>query len=330
MAKEQDGGKIEVEDGLLSAGFVQLPVLLARDPNLSAGAKLVYVALLWYHWRGQDYPGQQQLAEDFGMSARSAWAYLKELEREQYLESKRPGRGQSNTLVLHTLRSANRGEDRPLFTPSESDPVAQAKRENSPVQARRGHLSQTRKICESRLATSANQDSQNLRVSLERLDSVLIKTESESGKEVTNREESALESSDSDLAKAIKNTATALGCPREVKQLTTLAQAEEWPIDLIQTVSRVVGEALANGVTVRKPGAYLTTAIRVMLSDRRQALEVGKRKAADRRQDAVAYARQIYTDPIIGGNWRQVEALLRESYGQQTAAWVVEQVSSEE
>jgi len=63
-----------------------------------------------------------------------------------------------------------------------------------------------------------------------------------------------------------------------------------------------------------------------MLSDRRQAAEVGKKKATDRRQDALAYARQIYADPIIGGNWRQVEAILRESYGQQVAEWVGEQL----
>ena len=330
VANEGDGGRIEVEDGLLSAGFVQLPVLLARDPNLSAGAKLVYVALLWYYWRGQDYPGQQQLAEDFGMSARSAWAYLKELERENYLESKRPGRGQSNILILRTLRSAARGEDRPLFTEPDSDPVSRpARGEASPAQTRGGVPFQTRKICESRLATSATPDSQNLPVHNKRLDSDSRKTESESATKTGSAQMGlGIDSSDSVFAKAIRETATALNCPKEAKQLITLAQAEEWPVDLIRTAGRVVGEAIANGAEVRKPGAYLTTAIRVMLSDRRQAAVAGKRKVSERKQGALAYGRQIYADPIIGGNWRQVEAILRESYGQQVAAWVVEQLSS--
>lgn len=171
-------------------------------------------------------------------------------------------------------------------------------------------------------------------VSYIRQDSVLIKrTESESESESesvqegsTSKAQAGPVASDSVFAKAIRETATALKCAKEVKQLTTLAQAEQWPEDLIRTAGRVVGEAIANGAEVQKPGAYLTTAIRVMLSDRQQASEAGKKKVADRRQDALAYARQIYSDPIIGGNLRQVESILRESYGQQVAAWVAEQL----
>lgn len=114
-----------------------------------------------------------------------------------------------------------------------------------------------------------------------------------------------------------------MGCRKDAKQLTTLAQAERWTVDVIQAAGRVVAEALANGAEIRKPGAYLTTAIRVMMADHRQAAGVGERRVVDRRQDALAYARQVYADPIIGGNWRQVEAILRESYGMDLAAEVV-------
>jgi hypothetical protein len=328
VASERDGGRIEVEDGLLAAGFVQLPILLARDPNLTAGAKLVYVALLWYYWRGQDYPGQQQLAEDFGMSARSAWAYLKELERESYLESKRPGRGQPNILILRTLRPADGGQDRPLFSAPSSTPAPRlVQTAEPPLRGPAAIPVQTRKFCESRLATSANPDSQNLPKHIEQQDSVSTRTESESAAGAgSTQSQPASDRSESDFAEAIRQTATALNCAKETKQLITLAQAERWPEDLIRTAGRVVGQAIAAGAQVRKPGAYLTTAVRVMLSDRQQAAEAGKRKVADRRQDALAYARQIYSDPIIGGNWRQVEAILRESYGQQVAAWVAEQL----
>lgn len=133
--------------------------------------------------------------------------------------------------------------------------------------------------------------------------------------------------SDSDFVETIRETATALGCPKDAKQLVTLAQAEGWSGDLIRAAGRVVGEAISSGADIRKPGAYLTTAIRVMLADRRQAADVGEMKVEDRRQDALAYARQVYADKIIGGSWRQVEAILRESYGRDIAAWSVEQLA---
>lgn len=133
--------------------------------------------------------------------------------------------------------------------------------------------------------------------------------------------------SDSDFVEIIRETTTALDCPKETRQLVTLAQGEGWPTDLIRAAGRVVGEAISNGADIRRPGAYLTTAIRAMVADRRQGEEAGKRKNADRRQDAVAYARQVYADPIIGGNWRQVEAILRESYGRELAGEVVRELS---
>jgi hypothetical protein len=330
VAKEKDGGRIEVEDGLLSAGFVQLPILLARDPNLSAGAKLVYVALLWYHWRGQDYPGQQQLAEDFGFSERSARTYLHELEGEGYLESQRPGRGEPNTLILRTLRPAAGGENRPLLTAPSGHRAPQLTRveEDLAQDADQGAKIKTGKICRSRPAIFASLERQNLPVHLEQQDSVLIRTESEVPAAADPpKAQPTSGGSDSDFEQTIRETATALGCPKDAKQLVTLAQAEGWPADLIRAAGRAVGETLGNGGGIRRPGAYLTTAIRVMVTDRRQAEEVGKRKVRDRREGALAYAQQVYADPIIGGNWRQVEAILRESYGAETAAWSVQQLT---
>lgn len=149
-------------------------------------------------------------------------------------------------------------------------------------------------------------------------------TESESAPKIAypaNQPASA--NSDSDFLETIRQTTTTLNCPKDAKQLITLAQSEGWTATVIQAAGRVVGEALANGADIRKPGAYLTTTIRVMMADCRQAAEVGKRRVVDRRQDALAYARQVYADPIIGGNWRQVESILRESYGMELAAEVV-------
>lgn len=316
MAASDGGGRIVVEDGLLRAGFVQLPILLARDPNLSAGAKLVYVALLWYHWRGQDYPGQQQLAEDFGFSARSAWAYLKELEREGYLESDRPGLGQPNTLVLRTLRPASGdGQDRRLLAPAESgaDPLPlQLPTEQQPRRAQ----PQTRKFCESGLADSAGLDPQNLRVTLEVQDSESTRTESGAA------QRGASGDSDSDFVNLSLRLATALGKPKEGKQLATWAKNHGISGDALQaaferTQQRLQEEELA------KPVAYLQTVAQQLAAARQEVAEVGQRQQAEVLAWARGEARRLFADRVIGGSWRQVRSILSESIGEQAAEAVV-------
>jgi len=96
----ETSGRVIVTDALLAAGFVQPPMVVLRDPDLSAGAKVAYGALLWYAWRGADYPGQTAVAEEFGMSERSIRTYLGELSNRGYVEVQRPGLGQPNTYVL--------------------------------------------------------------------------------------------------------------------------------------------------------------------------------------------------------------------------------------
>lgn len=278
MSPADGGGKILVEDGLLSAGFVQLPILLARDPNLSAGAKLVYVALLWYHWRGQDYPGQHQLAEDFGFSERSCRTYLQELEREGYLESSRPGRGQPNTLTLRTLRPAK----------------------------------------------FAGLDRQLLPVSIQGQDSVLRLTESDTPRQdPEGQSQTTGARSDSDSLRTwAESTATALGRPGEAKQLATWVRKQQIPLEILQAA----GEVTAQQRELTKPVAYLQTVAKVMLADRAAAAEAGERKRADRKRDALGYARQVYADPIIGGSWASVESIVGESYGTALAAEVVKEL----
>ena len=133
----------------------------------------------------------------------------------------------------------------------------------------------------------------------------------------------ASEDSDSDVALIAQETATALGRPREAKQLETLAREEGWPSDLLAAAAQIVGERLANGDGIKKPLAYLTTTVRVMIGDRVEAAKAGKRSAARQRADALAYARSIYADPVIGGNWRQVESIMAGSWGPALAAEVV-------
>ena len=97
---ERTGGRIVVTDTLLEAGFVQVPMIVLRDPELSAGAKVAYGALLWYGWKTGEYPGQEAVAQDFGMGERSVRRYLSELEKQGYIAVDRPGLGQPNSYTI--------------------------------------------------------------------------------------------------------------------------------------------------------------------------------------------------------------------------------------
>ena len=102
VSAKQDAtaGRVECESDLLGAGFIQTPIVVLRDPDLSAGAKLVFGALLWYLWRGGTYPGQAEMGHEFGLSERSVRTYLGELQNRGYLAAKRHGLGQPNTYTI--------------------------------------------------------------------------------------------------------------------------------------------------------------------------------------------------------------------------------------
>lgn len=112
---DKDAGRIIITDAILAAGFVQVPMLVLRDPDLSTGAKVAYGALLWYAWRGGDYPGQAAMAEQFGMSERSVRSYLSELEKCQYVDVQRPGLGKPNNyIVLSPWANNSRRQNLPV------------------------------------------------------------------------------------------------------------------------------------------------------------------------------------------------------------------------
>ena len=91
---------ITCDNALLSRGFVQIPVLILQDADLQAGAKIVYGGLLWYKWRGLDYPGHAQAATDWGMSERSVCTFIGELSKRGLVEETRPGLGKPNYYHL--------------------------------------------------------------------------------------------------------------------------------------------------------------------------------------------------------------------------------------
>lgn len=95
-----DEGQIIVEDELLEAGFIQVPMLLVKDADLAAGAKLAYAMLLWYYWTQKRYPGDSQMAEDLGVTGRSIRNYLGELRGAGWIQIRERGLGKTTSYLL--------------------------------------------------------------------------------------------------------------------------------------------------------------------------------------------------------------------------------------
>ena len=131
--------------------------------------------------------------------------------------------------------------------------------------------------------------------------------------------------SDSDVARACRDTAKALGIPREAKQLRTTATDEGWTAEEVVAAGRIVSERHAAG-QVDKPGAYLTATVRAVVAQRQTQAEASEMKSADRRRAATDCAMSVYRDKVIGGSWRQAEAVTAESYGRDQAAAVVKEL----
>lgn len=89
-------------DPVSSGGFTQVPNCILKAKNISPGAKLCYSMLLKYAWHNNKvYPGQKRLSEEMGAGERSVVRYMKELQREKYLDVKRRGQGKTNIYTLH-------------------------------------------------------------------------------------------------------------------------------------------------------------------------------------------------------------------------------------
>lgn len=104
MADTEAGGEILIEDHALSGGFVQIPVVVMFDGEITAGAKVSYGLLLWYAWRDRRFPGQKAMAEDLGSGERTVRRHLAELEEAGYIEVQQLGLGRPNRYLIKTLQ----------------------------------------------------------------------------------------------------------------------------------------------------------------------------------------------------------------------------------
>ena len=96
-----DPNTIQIENQSLRQGFTSTPNYILRNPNVSVGAKMVYILLLSYAWqKGSCFPGQETLASDLGVSNRSVVKWIKELEKEGLIARKRRGLGKTNVYII--------------------------------------------------------------------------------------------------------------------------------------------------------------------------------------------------------------------------------------
>ena len=89
----------------LKQGFTQLPIRVLKDTRLWFVARLTYAVLLSY---GGDkdicFPGQNRIAEDLGVSARSVRTFLYQLKEHGYISWKYQGPSKPNLYSLLKLK----------------------------------------------------------------------------------------------------------------------------------------------------------------------------------------------------------------------------------
>lgn len=118
-------GEVRIEDAVLAGGFVQIPVVVLFDPDLSSGAKVTYGALLWYAWKYHGCPEQRVMAQELGVSLRTIQSHTAELERAGYIEVIQVGLGRPNTYVIKTLQNrAERSEAKEKKDPQKTAGLA--------------------------------------------------------------------------------------------------------------------------------------------------------------------------------------------------------------
>ena len=82
-------------------GFTQVPNFVLKSDTISPGAKLTYAMLLHYAWQNDFcFPGQERLAADMGVGARSVVRFMAELSAAGFIAVKRRGLGQTNLYQL--------------------------------------------------------------------------------------------------------------------------------------------------------------------------------------------------------------------------------------
>lgn len=85
---------------ILRCDFARVPLAILRNPDLSAGAKVIYALLVWYLHKGARYPGHAAASAEFAIPQSTLRRHLRELQAADLVQTKRHGRGRPNTYHL--------------------------------------------------------------------------------------------------------------------------------------------------------------------------------------------------------------------------------------
>lgn len=124
----EEASKIEILDESLKSGFVAMPRIVLRAPQISIQAKAVYSLLLDYAWQdGKCFPGQDTLAKDLNVHRNTIQRHLIELRNIGLISWKRRGLNKSNIYFIHKLESVLpcKSTDAPPVVHQDSQPMMQ-------------------------------------------------------------------------------------------------------------------------------------------------------------------------------------------------------------
>lgn len=95
---------IIVDDETLRGGFTAMPNRVMSRDDISPGAKMVYLGLLYYAWQdGSCFPGQARLGMLIGIHEATVRKYLRELEEVGLVVTTRRGLNKTNLYRLPKL-----------------------------------------------------------------------------------------------------------------------------------------------------------------------------------------------------------------------------------
>ena len=86
----------------MEVGLRRCRTSLLVSKKVSVGAKLTYAVLLKYAWQNDFcFPGQKRLADDIGVTKRSLFSFVKELEKAGFIKIQRRGQDKANQNILN-------------------------------------------------------------------------------------------------------------------------------------------------------------------------------------------------------------------------------------
>lgn len=157
-----DERAVAFEDPFWQRGFTKFPNEILFHPGLTPEAKITFVYLSHYAWANADeFPGQEALGEQMGVSDRSIRTYMGELEAVGLLVRIRRGLGKTN---LYRLRLPVGAEATPSQTGSTLPVPVTRKKTTTEDTVRTGEIRQVWEHWEAEFGTRWKFDTKRKRI----------------------------------------------------------------------------------------------------------------------------------------------------------------------